>query len=54
MDKNVKIIIEQFVGYLLPELTPYETSLYLYLLRNSFYVILLALQTIYKGLIEAD
>jgi len=24
------------VDYLLPELTPYETSLYLYLLRNSF------------------
>lgn len=24
------------MDYLLPELTPYETSLYLYLLRNSF------------------
>jgi len=32
----IKIIIEQFVDYLLPELTPYETSLYLYLLCNSF------------------
>jgi hypothetical protein len=36
MEEDVKIIIEQFVDYLLPELTPYETSLYLYLLRNSF------------------
>ena len=40
MDKNVKIIIERFVNYLLPELTPYETSLRLYLLRNSFIAIL--------------
>jgi len=36
MEEDVKIIVEQFVDYLLPELTPYETSLYLYLLRNSF------------------
>ena len=36
MEDNFKTIIEQFVDYLLPELTPYETSLYLYLLRNSF------------------
>ena len=36
MEENIKIIIEQFVDYLLPELTPYETSLYLYLLCNSF------------------
>ncbi len=36
MEENTKIIIEQFVDYLLPELTPYETSLYLYLLRISF------------------
>lgn len=36
MEENVKIIIEQFVDYVLPELTPYQTSLYLYLLRNSF------------------
>jgi hypothetical protein len=28
-------IIEQFVDYLMPDLTPYETSLYLYMLRNS-------------------
>jgi hypothetical protein len=36
MKEDIKSIIEQFVDYLLPELTPYETSLYLYLLRNSF------------------
>jgi hypothetical protein len=36
MEENIKIIIEQFVDYLLPGLTPYEASLYLYLLRNSF------------------
>lgn len=36
MEEDTKSIIEQFVDYLLPELTPYETSLYLYLLRNSF------------------
>jgi len=36
MKEDIRSIIEQFVDYLLPELTPYETSLYLYLLRNSF------------------
>jgi 5-methylcytosine-specific restriction endonuclease McrA len=36
MDENIKIIIEEFVDYLSPELTPYEASVYLYLLRNSF------------------
>jgi len=36
MEENIKIVIEQFVDYLLPELTPYEASVYLYLLRNSF------------------
>jgi len=36
MEDDTKSIIEKFVDYLLPELTPYETSLYLYLLRNSF------------------
>jgi hypothetical protein len=36
MEENIKLIMEQFVDYLLPELTPYETSLYLYLLRKSF------------------
>lgn len=36
MREDIKIIIEQLVDYLLPELTPYEATLYLYLLRNSF------------------
>jgi hypothetical protein len=36
MGENIKVIIEQFVDYLSPELTPYEASVYLYLLRNSF------------------
>jgi ribosomal protein L37AE/L43A len=36
MEEGAKTIIEQFVDYLVPELTPYESSLYLYLLRNSF------------------
>ena len=36
MDENIKTIVEQFVDYLSPELTPYEASFYLYLLRNSF------------------
>ncbi len=34
-ESSIKIIIEQFVDYLAPELTPYEASIYLYLLRNS-------------------
>ncbi len=33
---NVKKIIEQFVDLLMPELTPYESSLYIFLLRRSF------------------
>jgi 5-methylcytosine-specific restriction endonuclease McrA len=36
VEKDIKTIIEQFVDYLLPELTPYETSVYLYLLGKSF------------------
>jgi len=36
MKESTETIIGQFVDYLLPELTPYEVSLYLYLLRNSF------------------
>ena len=32
---NATSIISDFVDHLLPELTPYETSLYLYILRNS-------------------
>lgn len=35
MDKE-NTIIEEFVDYLQPELTAYESSLYLFLLRNSF------------------
>lgn len=35
MVEDIKVVIEQFVDYLMPELTPYETSLYLYLLRYS-------------------
>ncbi|MGB8658588.1 MAG: HNH endonuclease signature motif containing protein [Candidatus Zixiibacteriota bacterium] len=37
MKDDNKTVIEDFVDYLMPELTPYETSLYLYLLRNSFF-----------------
>lgn len=36
MEEDVSTIIEQFVDYLLPELTPYETSVYFYLLCKSF------------------
>ena len=36
MKNDLQKIIEQFVDLLLPELTPYETSLYIFLLRNSF------------------
>jgi hypothetical protein len=34
-EKDIKSLITDFVDLLLPELTPYETSLYLYLIRNS-------------------
>ncbi len=34
---DIKNIIGKFVDYLLPELTPYETSVYLYLLWNSIF-----------------
>ena len=37
MSDETKALICDFVDYLLPELTPYETSLYLYLLRNSVF-----------------
>jgi len=37
MIKDLDIIVEQFVDYLLPELNPYETSVYLFLLRNSYF-----------------
>ena len=33
---NIKEVIEQFVDYLMPELTPRESSMYVFLLRNSF------------------
>ena len=36
MEKDFKEIITDFVDYLLPELTPYETTMYLLLLRKSF------------------
>ncbi len=35
--QEFKKTIEEFVDYLMPELTPYETSMYLYLLRNSLF-----------------
>lgn len=35
MKKDITIIIEQFVDYLMPKLTPYEASLYIFFLRNS-------------------
>ena len=34
-EKDIKSIITDFVDFLLPELTPYEASLYLFILRNS-------------------
>ncbi len=35
MSKDIKAIIEQYVDFLVPELTPYEASLYIFFLRNS-------------------
>lgn len=35
MKQNLEEIFEQFVDYLMPTLTPYEASLYIFLLRNS-------------------
>ena len=35
MSENVKELISDFVDYLMPELVPYEASLYIFLLRNS-------------------
>jgi hypothetical protein len=37
MEDDMKLIMEQFVDYLMPELVPYETTMYLYLLRKSFF-----------------
>jgi len=36
MEECTQTTIEQFVDYLVPELTPHESSIYLYLSRNSF------------------
>ena len=36
MKLDIKTIIEQFVDLLMPELTPYETTMYVFLLRNSY------------------
>ncbi|MDO8491737.1 MAG: hypothetical protein Q7T04_06975, partial [Dehalococcoidia bacterium] len=33
--RDIKAVLEQFVDYLMPELTAYEACLYLFLLRNS-------------------
>ena len=33
---ELKKIIEMYVDYLMPELTPYEAALYIFLLRNSY------------------
>jgi hypothetical protein len=33
---DVQKIIEQFVDYLMPSLTPYEATLYIFFLRNSY------------------
>lgn len=38
MEQDDKKIIEQFIDYLQPELTPYETAVYLYLLRKSYFL----------------
>lgn len=36
MSKDLSNIIEQFVDFLMPELTPHEASLYIFLFRNSY------------------
>ena len=36
MKIDTQEIIEQFVDYLMPSLTPYESTLYLFFLRNSY------------------
>ncbi|OGX18109.1 MAG: hypothetical protein A3K83_00235 [Omnitrophica WOR_2 bacterium RBG_13_44_8b] len=35
MNKDLSKIIEQFVDFLMPELTPYEAAMYIFLLRSS-------------------
>ncbi len=36
MELKLKQIIEQYVDYLMPELTPYEAAMYIFLLRSSY------------------
>jgi HNH endonuclease len=36
MKENLQKVIEQFVDFLLPSLTPYEAGLYIFFLRNSY------------------
>lgn len=36
MKFDLQKIIEQFADYLMPELTPYETAMYLFFLRSSY------------------
>jgi len=36
LSEEVREVIADFVDYLMPELVPYEASLYLFILRNSF------------------
>jgi len=37
MSEKIKTIMEQYVDFLLPELTPYEAALYIFFLRNSYF-----------------
>ncbi len=36
-DEREKQVLEELVDFLLPALTPYETTIYLYLLRKSHF-----------------
>ena len=36
MDIDTLQLLEDFVDYLMPELTPHETSMYIFLLRKSY------------------
>ena len=35
MKRDIKAVLEMFVDLLMPDLTPYETVMYIFLLRNS-------------------
>lgn len=37
MKLDIKKIVEQFVDLLMPELTPYEATMYIFMLRNSYF-----------------